>query len=127
MEHFITTYDHPDTKNTIPELANNRVESITLYNKYVGYCESFGVRKETILTHHKFSLNLTELQIGIELFKDERTKYFSMEFDKIKTIMIQRQYIVDDSKKEDIVEDCEEDCDDYFDYSEEATTSEDEI
>lgn len=127
MEHFITTYDHPDTKNTIPELANNRVESITLYNKYVGYCESFGVRKETILTHHKFSLNLTELQIGIELFKDERTKYFSMEFDKIKTIMIQRQYIVDDSKKDDIVEDCEEDCDDYFDYSEEATTSEDEI
>ena len=127
IEHFITNYDMPEMKTLMPDLEQNRIESLKLYNLYVNYCEAYGIRKETILSHPKFSLNITGLQIGLELFKAERNKYFTMDFDKVKDLMIQKQYMVDDGNRQEEVAECEEeDSDDYFNYSEEATTSEDE-
>jgi hypothetical protein len=109
LEHFIECEESGTNFLTYDDNYKSwYIRSDRLYQLYGTYCERFGVKKEVVLSHHKFTLNITNLNIGIISFKKSGESRYSMIIKDLKNQMIKRNFMIrdlDDTTEEEPVDD----------------------
>lgn len=96
-----------------------KISANKLYKMYEVFCETHGVKREVVLTQNKFTLNLTNLNIGILSIKKGGDKYMTMDAKELKTNLIKRNLMIADEEDEVIEEehvDATDFADEFEDY-----------
>jgi hypothetical protein len=115
LESFIMSEESGCQYLTKEEDRSDWISSRRFYQLYTNYCEGFGIKKEVILSHPKFTLSITNLNIGIFSFKKGGDTRYGIDLKVLKSQMIKRNYMIRD---EDDTEELNEVLDDT-DYSDE--------
>jgi len=74
-----------------------------LYEKYVEFCNLYGVKADLILHQHKFMTTIEDLKIGI-ITKKISIMHFELDLNKVKTELIKRKLLIKDDNDHDEIE-----------------------